>query len=58
MQTDGPLEGIIHLDVAATDLEGKPLSGLAAKDFTLTDNGVPQKIVSFATRLTSRCARR
>jgi VWFA-related protein len=41
--------GLIHLDVAATDREGKPFSGLAAKDFTLLDNGVPQKIVSFAT---------
>src|SRR5580704_14948737 len=48
MQTNAPREGIIHLDVAATDREGKPFSGLAAKDFTLTDNGVPQKLVSFA----------
>ena len=40
--------GLIHLDVAATDREGKPFSGLAAKDFTLLDNGAPQKIVSFA----------
>ena len=48
MQTDAQPEGIIHLDVAATDSEGKLFSGLAAKDFTLTDNGVPQKISSFA----------
>ena len=48
MQADAHPEGIIHLDVAATDREGKPFSGLAAKDFTLTDNGVPKKIVSFA----------
>ena len=48
MQANAPPEGIIHLDVAATDREGKPFSGLAAKDFTLMDNGVPQKIVSFA----------
>jgi VWFA-related protein len=48
MQANGHPEGIIHLDVSATDREGKPFSGLAAKDFTLTDNGVPQKIVSFA----------
>ena len=34
----GPPEGLIHLDVAATDREGKPFSGLAAKDFTLLDN--------------------
>jgi VWFA-related protein len=48
MQANGHPEGIIHLDVAATDREGRPFSGLAAKDFTLTDNGVPQKTVSFA----------
>jgi VWFA-related protein len=48
MQANTHPEGIIHVDVAATDGEGKPFSGLAAKDFTLTDNGVPQKIVSFA----------
>src|SRR3984957_1921211 len=48
MQANGHPEGIIHLDVAATDREGRPFSGLAAKDFTLTDNGVPQKIVSLA----------
>jgi VWFA-related protein len=49
MQANGHPEGIIHLDVAATDPEGKPFSGLAAKDFALTDNGAPQKIISFAT---------
>src|ERR1700691_306441 len=48
MQANAPPEGLIHLDVAATDREGKPFSGLAAKDFTLMDNGEPQKIVSFA----------
>ena len=48
MQADAHPKGVILLDVAATDREGKPFSGLAAKDFTLTDNGVPQKIVSFA----------
>jgi VWFA-related protein len=48
MQANAPPEGLIHLDVAATDREGKPFSGLASKDFTLLDNGAPQKIVSFA----------
>jgi VWFA-related protein len=48
MQANVPPEGLIHLDVAATDRNSKPFSGLAAKDFTLMDNGVPQKIVSFA----------
>jgi VWFA-related protein len=47
MQANAPPEGLIHLDVAATDREGKPFSGLGAKDFTLLDNGLPQKIVSF-----------
>jgi VWFA-related protein len=48
MRADKPPQGLIHLDVAATDREGKPFLGLAAKDFTLLDNGVPQKIVAFA----------
>ena len=48
MRADKPPEGLIHLDVAATGREGKPVPGLALKDFTLLDNGVPQKIVSFA----------
>jgi VWFA-related protein len=41
-------EGLVHLDVAATGHGGRPSSGLTAKDFTLLDNGVPQRIVSFA----------
>ncbi|MEA2263392.1 MAG: hypothetical protein QOJ51_6217 [Acidobacteriaceae bacterium] len=44
---NAPPEGLIHLDVTATDPAGRTFSGLAAKDFTLLDNGVPQKIVSF-----------
>jgi hypothetical protein len=47
MQAAAPPEGLIHLDVAARDREGRPFSGLAAKDFTLMDDGVAQKIVSF-----------
>ena len=47
MQANAPPEGLIHLDVAATDREGRPFPGLAAKDFALLDNGVAQKIVSF-----------
>jgi VWFA-related protein len=47
MQANPPPEGLIHLDVAATDRAGRPFAGLAAKDFTLLDNGVPQKIASF-----------
>jgi VWFA-related protein len=47
VRANSPPEGLIHLDVAATDRKGRPFSGLAAKDFTLLDNGVAQKIVSF-----------
>ena len=48
MQTGATREGLIHLDLVATDRRGKPLSGLTAQDLTLMDSGVPQKIVSFA----------
>jgi VWFA-related protein len=48
MPANAPPAGLIHLDVAATDREGKPFSGLVTRDFTLMDNGEPQKIVSFA----------
>ena len=37
----------ITLDVVVTDKSGKPVSGLAQKDFTLLDNKQPQKILSF-----------
>ncbi len=47
MQANAPPEGLIHLDVVAMDRAGRALSGLGVKDFTLLDNGVPQKIVSF-----------
>lgn len=40
-------EGLIQLDVVVTDKSGKPVTGLGAEDFTLLDNGQPEKIVSF-----------
>ena len=40
-------EGRIHLDVVVTDKAGKPVSGLALKDFTLLDDGRPANILSF-----------
>ena len=40
-------EGLIKVDVAVTDRAGKPISGIAAKDFTLLDNGQPEKILTF-----------
>jgi VWFA-related protein len=40
-------EGLIHLDVVVTDQTGKTLSGLKATDFSVLDNGQPEKILSF-----------
>jgi hypothetical protein len=40
-------EGMIKVDVVVTDRAGKPISGIAAKDFTLLDNGQPEKILTF-----------
>lgn len=37
----------ITLDVVVTDKSGKPVSGLQQQDFTLLDNTLPSKIVSF-----------
>jgi VWFA-related protein len=45
--TPVPAEGRIHLDVVVTDKSGKPISGLELKDFTLKDNNLPAKILSF-----------
>ncbi|MGO9339920.1 MAG: VWA domain-containing protein [Terracidiphilus sp.] len=42
-----PAEGRIHLDVVVTDRSGKPVAGLAPEDFTLKDNNLPAKILSF-----------
>jgi len=42
-----PGEGRIHLDVVVTDKAGKPVAGLQAEDFTLKDNNLPAKILSF-----------
>ncbi|MGA8088310.1 MAG: VWA domain-containing protein [Terracidiphilus sp.] len=41
-------EGGIQLDVVVTDASGNPVTGLQEGDFSLFDNGKPQKIVSFA----------
>ncbi len=38
---------MIRLDVSVTDKSGNPVSGLGRHDFTLRDNGQPEKIVSF-----------
>ncbi len=43
----GMAEGLIKLDVVVTDRSGKPVAGLEPNDFTLLDNGEPEKILSF-----------
>jgi VWFA-related protein len=40
-------EGLIKLDVVVTDPAGKPVSGLESADFSLLEEGQPQKILSF-----------
>jgi VWFA-related protein len=40
-------EGRIQLDVTVTDWSGKPVAGLGPEDFTLKDNNLPAKILSF-----------
>jgi VWFA-related protein len=40
-------ENTIRLDVVVNDKSGKPVSGLEQKDFTLFDNKLPEKILSF-----------
>jgi VWFA-related protein len=37
----------ICVDVVVTDKAGKPIRGLGASDFTLLDNGQPEKVLSF-----------
>ena len=37
----------MHLDVVVTDKAGKPVAGLGPQDFTLKDNNLPAKILSF-----------
>ena len=39
--------GLIKLDVTVTDNSGKSISGLQPGDFTLLDNGRPNRILSF-----------
>lgn len=39
--------GLIRLDVVVTDQSGMPETGLRADDFSLIENGEPQKILSF-----------
>ena len=45
--TTATREGLIHLDFATRDDAGRSVADLAAKDFTLLDNGEPSQILSF-----------
>ena len=41
------MQGLINLDVVVTDNSGNQISGLGSNNFSLLDNGQPQKILSF-----------
>lgn len=45
--TESAPEGRTRLDVMVTDTAGKPVSSLGQQDFTLLDDGRPEKIASF-----------
>jgi VWFA-related protein len=45
------LKGLIRLDVMVRDAAGEPVAGLGRDDFTVLDNGQPQKIVAFRPSL-------
>lgn len=40
-------EGLLKLDVLVTGADGKPVAGLSRADFSLFEQGQPQKILSF-----------
>jgi Ca-activated chloride channel family protein len=44
---------LVNLNASITDAEGKVMSGLTAKDFTVSEDGVRQQITHFATETTS-----
>lgn len=47
----GPIRAtsdVVRIDVEVTDKSGKPVKGLTADQFTITDDGKPQKISTFA----------
>ncbi len=39
---------LVRIDVEVTDKSGKPIKGLTANQFTMTDEGKPQTITSFS----------
>src|SRR2546430_16332669 len=44
---------LVSLDVIVKDKKGRPITDLKAEDFTVSENGVPQKIEFFDSTLTS-----
>ena len=38
---------VVPVDVRVVDRDGKPITGLTASDFTITEDGAPQQIVHF-----------
>src|SRR2546421_5357593 len=44
---------LVSLDVIVKDKKGRPITDLKAQDFTVTENGVPQKIEFFDSTLTT-----
>jgi VWFA-related protein len=44
---------LVSLDVIVKDKKGKPLTDLKPEDFTVSENGIPQKIEFFDSTLTS-----
>src|SRR6266436_3243231 len=44
---------LVSLDVIVKDKKGKPVTDLKAEDFTVSENGVPQKIEYFDSTLSS-----
>lgn len=39
---------VVPVDVRVVDRDGKPITGLTASDFTIVEDGAPQKIVHFS----------
>src|SRR5262249_23648740 len=44
---------LVNLDVIVKDKKGRPITDLKAEDFTVSENGTPQKIEFFDSTLTS-----
>src|SRR5690348_3052280 len=49
---------MVVIDVVALDSSGKPITSLTRNDFTILENGKPQKIASFAVRTSTNVPHR